>query len=172
MRRHRLLGLAATAVLAAAAGPATSGAAPSGPATASAARAFAFPSVSRDLARKPRIGRTHGAAPRKLKVKDVVVGTGATAKAGSTVTTQYVGVLYRGGHEFDASWGRGQPFAFLLGSGMVIRGWDRGIAGMKVGGRRILVVPARLAYGAAGSPPAIPANATLVFVVDLKQVQG
>jgi FKBP-type peptidyl-prolyl cis-trans isomerase len=135
-----------------------------GPASAAG---FHFPSVSKNLGSKPRIGKTHGPAPRALKVKDVVVGTGAVAHRGDQVTIQYVGKLYRTGKQFDASWDRGQPFAFTLGAGQVIKGFDRGITGMRVGGRRTLVIPAKLAYGAAGAPPDIPRNAALVFVVDL-----
>jgi peptidylprolyl isomerase len=79
----------------------------------------------------------------------------------------YVGVLYKGGKKFNASWETGKPFPFTLGKGEVIKGWDQGIVGMKVGGRRELIIPASLAYGAAGRPPQIPKNETLVFVVDL-----
>ena len=95
------------------------------------------------------------------------MGTGPEAKAGAAVTVNYVGVLYKGGKEFDASWKRNEPFTFALGKGQVITGWDQGVAGMKVGGRRELIIPAELAYGATGSPPTIPPNAPLVFVVDL-----
>jgi FKBP-type peptidyl-prolyl cis-trans isomerase len=137
------------------------------PAGASAAEKFAFPKVSRDITTKPEIGRAHGHAPKRLRTKDIVVGTGRTARPGDVVEAQYVGVLYRGGQEFDASWDRHEAFAFDLGAGMVIAGWDRGVKGMKVGGRRVLVVPARLAYGRRGSPPAIPPRATLIFAVDL-----
>ncbi len=108
-----------------------------------------------------------GAAPSKLVVKDLIKGTGATATSGKTVTVNYVGVLYKGGKQFDASWKRNQTFPFTLGQGQVIHGWDQGVAGMKVGGRRELIIPACLAYGAQGSPPTIPANAPLVFVIDL-----
>ena len=83
------------------------------------------------------------------------------------MTVNYVGVLYKGGTEFDSSWKRKEPFAFTLGKGQVIPGWDQAIAGMKVGGRRELIIPAPLAYGAKGAPPKIPPNSTLVFVVDL-----
>jgi peptidylprolyl isomerase len=111
-----------------------------------------------------------GAAPSKLVTKDLIVGTGAEAKAGQSVTVNYVGVLYHGGKEFDASWKRSEPFTFTLGQGSVIKGWDQGVAGMKVGGRRELIIPAELAYGAQGQPPSIPPNAPLVFVVDLLAV--
>jgi FKBP-type peptidyl-prolyl cis-trans isomerase len=139
------------------------------PATASAAD-FRFPSVSQNLNAKPHIGQAHGPAPRTLKVKDVVAGHGRPARPGDTVTMQYVGELYRSGRQFDASWDHGQPFAFPLGAGQVIPGFDRGVKGMRVGGRRILVIPPRLGYGAVGAPPAIPGHATLIFVVDLVDV--
>jgi peptidylprolyl isomerase len=136
------------------------------------AKAFVFPTVSKTLGQKPKIGRAHGHSPATLKAKDVVTGHGRIAKPGDTVVTNYAGVLYRGGTAFDNSWDRGQPFAFTLGGGEVIAGWDKGIAGMRVGGRRILVLPPRLGYGAQGSPPTIPANAALIFVVDLVDVRG
>ena len=119
------------------------------------------------LSKKPAVKTPSGAAPSKLVVKDLMKGTGPEAKAGQSVTVNYVGVLYHGGKEFDASWKRNEPFTFTLGKGQVIKGWDQGVAGMKVGGRRELIIPAELAYGKRGSPPTIPANAPLVFVVDL-----
>jgi peptidylprolyl isomerase len=119
------------------------------------------------LSKEPTVTPPPGAAPTKLETKDLIVGTGPEAKAGDTITVNYVGVLFKGGKVFDASWNRKEPFTFVLGKGQVIPGWDQGIVGMKVGGRRQLIIPAPLAYGAKGSPPAIPANATLVFVVDL-----
>jgi peptidylprolyl isomerase len=118
------------------------------------------------LSKEPSVTPS-GTAPTKLESKDLIVGTGPEAKAGDTVTVNYVGVLFKGGKVFDASWNRKEPFTFTLGKGQVIPGWDQGIPGMKVGGRRELVIPASLAYGPKGSPPAIPPNATLVFVVDL-----
>jgi peptidylprolyl isomerase len=123
--------------------------------------------TSGPLASEPKVTPPSGPAPAKLEKKDLVVGTGKEAKAGDTVTVNYVGVLYKGGKEFDASWKRKEPFQFKLGQGQVIKGWDQGVAGMKVGGRRELVIPAELAYGKTGSPPAIPPSAPLVFVVDL-----
>ncbi len=123
-----------------------------------------------DLKVKPVIPRQSGAAPTKLIVQDVIVGTGAQAKSGDTVIVQYVGVLFSNGKEFDSSWKAGKPFDFVLGSGGVIAGWDQGVEGMRVGGRRRLIIPADLAYGAAGSPPTIPADAALVFDVDLLKV--
>jgi peptidylprolyl isomerase len=120
------------------------------------------------LSKKPVVVIPKGAAPRTLVIKDLITGSGPTANPGSTVTVNYVGALYKGGKEFDSSWKTGQPFApFKLGAGSVIKGWDKGLVGMKVGGRRELIIPPSLAYGKAGSPPAIPPDSTLVFVVDL-----
>lgn len=130
-----------------------------------------FTGVSTDLKKKPAIPKATGKAPTELQASDVVTGTGAEAKSGDKVTVQYVGVLFADGKQFDTSWQKGRkPFEFTVGQGAVIAGWDEGIPGMKVGGRRILVIPADKGYGAAGSPPSIPANAPLVFVVDLKKV--
>ncbi len=120
------------------------------------------------LSKKPVVVVPSGAAPTKLVTKDLIVGTGPAAKSGSQVTVNYVGVLYKGGKEFDSSWKTGKPFGpFPLGQGQVIKGWDQGLVGMKVGGRRMLIIPASLAYGSQGSAPTIPPNAALVFVVDM-----
>lgn len=120
--------------------------------------------------KKPKVTVPTGAPPTQLETKDLIEGEGAEAKAGDEVTVQYVGVNYKTGKEFDASWDRGEPFTFQLGAGMVIPGWDQGVEGMKVGGRRELIIPPELGYGSTGSPPAIPPNETLVFVVDLVEV--
>ncbi len=129
-----------------------------------------------DINTKPKIPAQEGPQPSELIVQDVIVGNGAQAKSGDQVSVQYVGVLFNGGKQFDTSWKSeteaGAPFEFQLGSGNVIQGWDEGVVGMKVGGRRRLLIPADLAYGAAGSPPKIPADAALVFDVDLKKVSG
>ncbi len=106
----------------------------------------------------------------KLGIKDVVVGKGAEAKAGDSVKVHYVGTL-PDGKEFDASRKHGQPFDFELGAGRVIKGWDQGVAGMKVGGKRKLTVPPSLGYGPRGFPPVIPPNATLLFEVELLEVK-
>jgi peptidylprolyl isomerase len=119
---------------------------------------------------KPTVNVPKGAPPKKLEIKDIEEGTGPEAKAGDEVTVQYVGVNYKNGKEFDASWDRGEPFTFQLGAGMVIPGWDQGVEGMKVGGRRELIIPPELAYGPEGSPPAIGPNETLIFVIDLLEV--
>jgi peptidylprolyl isomerase len=123
--------------------------------------------TSGPLATKPTVTVHTGAPPSTLVTKEIVKGTGPEAKAGQSVSVNYVGVLYHGGKEFDSSWKRSEPFTFTLGKGQVIKGWDQGVAGMKVGGRRELIIPAELAYGKTGSPPTIPPNAPLVFVVDL-----
>lgn len=123
--------------------------------------------TSGPLSTAPKVTPPGGAAPTKLVVKDLIKGTGPEAKAGQSVTVNYVGLLFNGGKEFDASWKRSEPFTFTLGQGQVIPGWDKGVAGMKVGGRRELIIPTELAYGKRGSPPTIPPNAPLVFVVDL-----
>lgn len=120
---------------------------------------------------KPQVTVPKGAPPKKLVTNDLEAGSGPAAKAGDQVTVQYVGVGYDSGEQFDASWDRGEPFSFSLGAGEVIPGWDDGIEGMKVGGRRELVIPPDLAYGSAGFPPAIGKNETLIFVVDLLGVK-
>lgn len=119
---------------------------------------------------KPVIEKATGSPPRKLVVEDIVKGKGPAAKSGDTVAVQYVGANFSNGEEFDASWDRGQPFSFPLGSGQVIKGWDKGVVGMRVGGRRQLTIPPELGYGAQGSPPTIPPNETLIFVVDLLKI--
>ena len=125
----------------------------------------------KDLKNKPRVDIPKGDAPSKLETEDIVNGKGKAAKEGDNVSMQYVGVLYDGGTEFDASWNTGEPFEFELGGGQVIKGWDEGIAGMKEGGRRKLIIPPDLAYGPQGQPPTIPPEATLVFVVDLLEIK-
>lgn len=124
-----------------------------------------------DTSTKPTIEPPSGEPPAKLEVQDIVEGKGQAAEAGDTLTMQYVGASWSTGEEFDASWDRGEPFSFQLGQGMVIQGWDEGIEGMKAGGRRRLVIPPEMAYGPAGSPPAIGPNETLVFIVDLLEIQ-
>jgi len=103
----------------------------------------------------------------QLQSDDLTVGDGPEATSGQRVSVHYVGVSHATGEQFDASWDRGEPFAFKLGKGQVIAGWDQGVAGMKVGGRRRLTIPPHLGYGARGAGGAIGPNETLVFVVDL-----
>jgi len=123
-----------------------------------------------DTSVKPTVDVPEGEPPTELKTKDIVEGEGEAAEAGDTLTMQYVGVSYETGEQFDASWDSGQPFIFELGAGMVIEGWDEGLVGMREGGRRQLVIPPDMAYGAAGSPPVIGPDETLVFVVDLVEI--
>ncbi|HSR94534.1 MAG TPA: FKBP-type peptidyl-prolyl cis-trans isomerase [Solirubrobacterales bacterium] len=120
---------------------------------------------------KPKVTVPKGAPPKKLEVEELEKGSGAEAKSGDEVTVQYVGVDFKNGKEFDSSWSRNEPFSFTLGAGQVIPGWDKGVAGMKEGGRRELIIPPELAYGEAGAPPAIGPNETLVFVIDLLEVK-
>lgn len=120
---------------------------------------------------KPKVTVPKGISPNKFAVRDLEKGTGATAKPGDTVTVQYVGVGYDSEEEFDSSWSRNEPFPFPLGAGEVIKGWDQGVAGMKVGGRRELLIPGNLAYGPEGRPPSIAPNETLIFVIDLLKVE-
>jgi peptidylprolyl isomerase len=122
------------------------------------------------LANKPVVRVPKAPPPSRLIIKDLIKGTGPTAKVGETVTVNYVGVLYKTGKEFDSSWSRGQPTSFPLTNGGLIAGWVQGIPGMKVGGRRELIIPASLAYGKKGSGSTIPPNSPLVFVVDLLSV--
>ena len=123
--------------------------------------------TSQPQRQRPEIDFPEGPPPQDLQITDEVVGEGAEAKAGMTVRTHYVGVAFSTGEEFDASWNRGQPLDFRLGVGQVIPGWDQGIQGMKVGGRRRLTIPARLAYGDRGAGGLIGPGETLIFVVDL-----
>jgi len=116
---------------------------------------------------KPDVTIPDGPPPTDLVVEDLQEGDGKEATPGSRCTMQYVGHSWSTGRQFDASWDRGEPFAFQLGAGMVIGGWDQGVAGMKVGGRRKLTIPPHLGYGSRGAAGAIKPNETLVFVVDL-----
>jgi peptidylprolyl isomerase len=116
---------------------------------------------------KPVVTVQAGDPPADLLIDDLTVGEGAEARPGQTVTVHYVGVSFSSGKEFDSSWSRRDPFSFRLGAGQVITGWDRGVAGMRIGGRRQLTIPAKLAYGDRGAGGAIKPGETLVFVVDL-----
>jgi peptidylprolyl isomerase len=119
---------------------------------------------------KPEIDFPDGPAPADLEITEIWEGDGPEAKAGDRVQVHYVGVAYSTGEEFDASWNRGDPLEFQLGVGQVIAGWDQGVQGMKVGGRRKLVIPSHLAYGERGAPGAIAPGETLIFVCDLVSV--
>lgn len=116
---------------------------------------------------KPEIDFPGGEPPTSLQIDDEIDGDGAEAGKGSKISAHYVGVAFSTGEEFDSSWNRGQPLDFTLGVGQVIAGWDQGIAGMKAGGRRKLVIPSELAYGERGAGAAIAPGETLIFVVDL-----
>jgi peptidylprolyl isomerase len=118
---------------------------------------------------KPKVKVPTGPPPKKLIIKDLIPGTGPAAKPGDTVGVNYIGVNYKGGKPFDNSYDRGQPFSFQLGGGQVIAGWDQGIVGMKVGGRRMLIIPPSLGYGQQAQGPIQP-NETLVFIVDLLSI--
>jgi peptidylprolyl isomerase len=126
--------------------------------------------VSTNVEAKPEIGKPTGEPPAELVKEDIVVGKGRKAKEGDTVTVHYVGVNFSTGDQFDASWDRGEPTQFPLQKGSLIEGWVQGMQGMRVGGRRKLVIPPALGYGEQGQPPAIPPNETLVFVIDLKKI--
>jgi len=137
------------------------------PSTSTTGKPFRLASikVSKDTSKKPTITKPSGDPPAKLVKKDIVVGKGAAAADGDKLSMQYLGALFDA-TQFEASWDAGKPFDFTLGQGDVIQGWDEGIKGMKAGGRRLLVIPADLAYGAQGHGN-IPPDAPLIFVVDL-----
>ena len=125
----------------------------------------------KDTTTKPVIPKPTGTPPRKLVKEDIVKGKGPGAKPGDTVTVNYVGVNFSNGQEFDSSWDSGATFPVQLGAGMVIEGWDKGLVGVRKGGRRILTIPPEMGYGAEGYPPDIPPNETLVFVVDAVSIK-
>ena len=124
-----------------------------------------------DTSVKPVIDKPTGVPPRRLVKEDIVKGKGPGAKPGDTVIVNYVGVSFSTGEEFDASWDTGQPFPVQLGAGNVIEGWEKGLVGIRKGGRRELTIPPEQAYGADGAPPAIGPNETLVFVIDALAIQ-
>jgi peptidylprolyl isomerase len=125
-----------------------------------------------DMDSKPTVTIPAGDPPAELVIEDLEVGDGDEAKAGSDVLVHYVGVAWSDGKQFDASWDRGDDFVFTLGRGQVIKGWDEGVAGMRVGGRRRITIPPHLGYGAQGAGGVIKGGETLVFVVDLNGVMG
>ncbi len=139
--------------------------------TAAPAATFVPGGISKDLDKEPAIPAPSGEPPTTLISKDIVKGKGKPVKQGDLASVQYTGVAFSTGQKFDASWDRGaEPFQFPVGAGQVIAGWDQGVPGMRVGGRRELVIPGDLAYGAQGSPPTIGPNETLIFVVDLVKI--
>ena len=115
-------------------------------------------------------GGTEVTTASGLKYVDQVVGTGASPQPGKTVTVHYTGTL-ENGTKFDSSVDKGKPYSFVIGQGVVIKGWDEGLMSMKVGGKRKLIVPSKLGYGTAGRPPSIPPNSTLLFDVELLDVK-
>lgn len=119
------------------------------------------------MSEKPLVDPHLGPTPDDLLVEEIIVGSGEEARAGQTAVVHYVGVGVSTGEEFDSSWNRGEPFTFPLGAGHVIQGWDQGVVGMKVGGRRRLVIPAHLGYGNQGAGGVIAPGETLIFVIDL-----
>jgi FKBP-type peptidyl-prolyl cis-trans isomerase len=141
---------------------------------AGAALALAFLAVSTPVGRSDAADNQVTEMPDGLKYTDTKTGDGATARSGNKVSVHYTGWLSDNGakgKKFDSSVDRGQPFQFTLGAKQVIAGWDEGVAGMKVGGKRTLTIPPELGYGARGAPGAIPPNSTLIFDVELLQVQ-
>lgn len=129
------------------------------------------PATAEPTAQKPTIEVPDGPPPDTLQIDTLKEGEGEGAKNGEMVSVQYVGVLYSNGKEFDSNWGEGQPFDVTLGQGQVIPGWDQGLVGIKVGETRQLTIPADLAYGAQGQPPAIPPNAALIFDVEALSIK-
>jgi len=127
--------------------------------------------VSSHQPEKPEIDFPDSPPPTDLEVTELSAGSGAEATSGSTVVVHYVGVAHSTGEEFDASYNRGEPLSFRLGVGQVIAGWDQGVTGMKVGGRRKLVIPPQLGYGDRGAGGVIKPGETLIFVVDLLDVR-
>ena len=123
------------------------------------------------MTEKPEVDFPDGPPPTELEITDLSVGDGAEAKPGSSVRVHYVGVAHSTGEEFDASYNRGDPLDFPLGAGRVIAGWDTGVTGMKVGGRRKLVIPPHLGYGDRGAGGVIKPGETLIFLVDLVDIQ-
>ena len=116
---------------------------------------------------KPEVTIPNYSPPEELAIEDLMVGVGEEARSGQQVSVHYVGVAWSTGGQFDASWDRGEPFAFRLGGGQVIEGWDQGVAGMRIGGRRRLTIPPHMGYGNTGAGSVIKGGETLVFVVDL-----
>lgn len=173
MRRHLpvplLLGALALAVTACGSSAPSTSATTSSSATAPATATLPSVGHAYDVKVAPTIGAGHLPAPTTLQVRNLVVGTGATANASSTVVVQYVGADYANGKVFNASWSSGGAATFPLSG--VVPGFAKGIVGMKVGGRREVVIPPALAYGAAGRAPAVGPNETLVFVIDLKGLE-
>ena len=169
-RRLAFAALAAPMTLAMAAGCSSTPNNASGGASSGTGSAAITWSPAGTFGTKPTVVVPQGNPPSTLQTHDLIVGSGATADPGAVITVQYVGYSWTTRQEFDASWDRGQSFSFPLGAHQVIPGWDQGVAGMKVGGRRELVIPPSLGYGAQSPGPGITKNDTLIFVVDLVKV--
>lgn len=123
------------------------------------------------MSEKPFVEPHSGPLPTDLLIEEIEIGSGEVARTGQTAVVHYVGVGVSSGEEFDASWNRGEPFSFPLGAGYVIQGWDQGVVGMHVGGRRRLVIPPHLGYGDRGAGGVIAPGETLIFVVDLLELR-
>jgi peptidylprolyl isomerase len=164
------LGMAACGSSSSSSTTTTGATATTAPSTTASIGTISDPSAAGTWGTEPTITVPPGAPPTQLESKNLIVGTGPAAKAGDTVSVQYVGVAYSSGKVFDSSWSRGQPFQFELGEGQVIPGWDDGVVGMQVGGRRELIIPPNLAYGASSPGAGIAANDTLIFIVDLLKI--
>lgn len=176
-RRHLALLLAAAALVAGCgSSDDKSSSGSSGGSSADAGDATSSPDTAAPtdpaLKEKPKIKKPSGPPPSQLQVRDIIKGKGPEAVLGSQLSVQYVGVSYSTGKEFDSSWSKGEPFPLQLGAGGVIPGWDQGLVGIRQGGRRELIIPPEMAYGAQGQPPDIKPNETLIFVIDAVSVGG
>lgn len=149
---------------------ATTGAVVTTPAALPGIGTIADPSAPGTITAEPTVTVPPGRPPNQLETKDLIVGTGPAVKAGDQATVQYVGVAYSTRQVFDASWSRNQPFQFVVGNGSVIPGWDQGVVGMQVGGRREIIIPPALGYKATSPGPGIAVNDTLIFIVDLVKI--
>jgi len=164
------LGLAACGSSSSSSTTTTSASAATTPASTVPIATIVQPSAAGTIGTEPTITIPPGAPPTQLETKDLIVGTGPAVKAGDKATVQYVGVAYSSGKVFDSSWSRNQAFPFVLGQGQVIAGWDQGVVGMQVGGRREIIIPPNLGYGAQSPGSGIAANDTLIFIVDLVKI--
>jgi peptidylprolyl isomerase len=161
-------GSSKTSTTAATTKPAAASATTKAPAGSAADEAMGnLPKVTGDATSKPVIEMPKSAAPTKLVTKVLTPGTGDNVKSGQQIKVQYVGQIWATGTQFDASWDRGQPIEFGIGTGNVIKGWDEGLVGQKIGSRVLLVIPPDKGYGAGGRPPKIQGTDTMVFVVDI-----
>jgi peptidylprolyl isomerase len=174
LRTWTLVALAASGLGLAACGSSSSSSTATTSATATTIKpgigTISDPSAAGTIGLEPTITVPPGSPPNQLQTKDLIVGTGPAIKDGDKATVQYVGVAYSSKKVFDSSWSRNQPFSFTLGAGTVIPGWEEGIVGMQVGGRREIIIPPSLAYGPTSPGSGIAANDTLIFIVDLLKI--